>query len=136
MGTYGCKRADAAANYRMQNPYRQIGMSNRAAANALNGGGSCPKPKIPGIDQVTGNALKEAAETGQGITKPELAQIVTDAMERQGLNNQLSTGTCNAINQAFKQQGFARDSTAQLALQLAQRKILPADIGARIGRAK
>lgn len=135
VGTYGCARADAAANYRMQNPYRSIGMSDRAAAQALNGGSGCPTSGGSGEAKAS-EALTKASQTGQGITKPELQEIVSRAIDGRGSANKLDRGTRRAIRQAVNDGAFARKSTAQLALQLSQGKISPADIGASFGRAK
>lgn len=141
-GTYGCRMADAAANYRMQN-HGAVGVSNRAAAERMLGGGcpstsssatSAPTGATPGCELETREALEAASKSGQGITRPELEQIASDAFARCGQGATLSDADRQVFAEAVSKNLFARRSTAELALELSQGKISPAELGARAGR--
>ena len=121
VGTTGCKTRDAAMNYRMQNRHRSIGMSDRAAANALNGGGNCPtrtsnKTTKPGADADMWKDLQVASESGRGITKPELKSIV-QTHQRNGV---LNAGQRRALSNAVAAALFARQTPGALAQKLGQ----------------
>jgi hypothetical protein len=138
VGTYGCARADAAANYRMQNPMRSIGLSDRAAAARMHATGG-PSASSRGVDSAAAEGLDRAAQSGHGITKPELQEVVRDVVERRGGSaptDPLPASARRAIQAAVDDGAFARQSTAQLALQLAQGALSPAEVGAQIGRSK
>ncbi len=61
--------------------------------------------------------LTKAEGTGQGITKPELAKIITDTL----CGSADLDATQRATLKSFvdKQGAFARDSTRQIAMQIA-----------------